>query len=65
MLEEESGCLTVKDGVGYAVEYSLSRRWHDDDFEALRYIGCCCRGNVSLLLLVVLIMRGTVDVLLL
>ena len=34
LLEEECGCLTVKDGVGYAVEYSLSR-WHDDDFEDL------------------------------
>lgn len=44
MLEEECGRLTVKDCVGYAVEYSLSR-WHDDDFDALRYIGCCCRGN--------------------
>jgi hypothetical protein len=27
--EEECGCLTVEDGVGYAVEYSLCR-WHDD-----------------------------------
>ncbi len=29
MLEEECGCLTVKDGVGYAVEYSMCRWWHD------------------------------------
>ena len=48
LLEEESGCLTVEDGVGYAVEYSLCR-WHD--FEDL--LVAAARGNVSLLLLVV------------
>ena len=60
-MEEECGRLTVKDGVGYAVEYSLSSRWHDDDFEALYWLllsGKCkfassCRA-------VIIIMRGTV-----
>jgi hypothetical protein len=49
LLEEESGCLTVEDGVGYAVEYSLCR-WHDSE-DLL--VAAAARGNVNLLLLVV------------
>ena len=40
LLEEECGCLTVEDGVGYAVEYSLCR-WHDVEDYWLLLSGIC------------------------